>query len=103
MRSLFYLFFWSLMAHHEKSDTNNPNYSSNILQNIDCLIQEALDAKEETIQANQKELLCWRSIEFTIKYKIGAKKIKGMIYADNLIKLLPPDLNEKHYANRLKK
>ncbi|GBB95663.1 hypothetical protein RclHR1_02590008 [Rhizophagus clarus] len=41
-----------------------------------CLIQKAWDAKDEAIQANQKELLCWcfyivefdkKTIEFTIK------------------------------------
>ena len=45
----------SMTARHEKSDTNNP---PNILQNLACLIQEAWDAKNEAIRANQKELLC---------------------------------------------
>ena len=70
----------------------------NILQNLACLIQEAWDAKDEAIRANQKESLCWcsyivefnkKTIVFTIKYKVGEKKAKGMIY-DNLTKLLSP-------------
>ncbi|GES93799.1 hypothetical protein GLOIN_2v1779898 [Rhizophagus clarus] len=85
----------SMTARHEKSDMNNP---PNILQNLACLIQEAWDAKDEAILANQKELLYWCSYiiefnkkitEFMIEYKIGEKKAKGMIY-DNLIKLLRP-------------
>ncbi|RGB29241.1 hypothetical protein C1646_766820 [Rhizophagus diaphanus] len=84
-----------LTAHHEKSYMNNP---PNISQNLACLIQEAWDAKDEAIRANQKELLCWcsyiiefnkKTIEFTIEYKVGEKKAKGMIY-DNLTKLIPP-------------
>ena len=86
----------SMTARHEKSDTDNP---PNILQNLACLIQEAWDAKDEAIRANQKELLCWCSYiiefdkktkEFMIEYKVGEKKAKSMIY-DNLIKLLRPD------------
>ncbi|PKY59408.1 hypothetical protein RhiirA4_482130 [Rhizophagus irregularis] len=85
----------SMTAHHEKSDMDNP---PNILQNLACLIQEAWDAKDEAILANQKELLCWcsyivefnkKTTEFMTEYKIGEKKAKGMIY-DNLIKLLRP-------------
>jgi len=85
----------SMTARHEKSDMDNP---PNILQNLACLIQEAWDAKDEAILANQKELLCWcsyivefnkKTIEFMTEYKIGEKKAKGMIY-DNLIKLLRP-------------
>ena len=79
------------------------------MQNIACLIQEAWDAKDEAIRANQKELLCWHSyivefdkktIEFATEYKVGEKKAKGMIY-DNLIRLLPPGTKREHYANRL--
>ncbi|GES94718.1 hypothetical protein GLOIN_2v1779898 [Rhizophagus clarus] len=85
----------SMTARHEKSDMDNP---PNILQNLACLIQEAWDAKDEAILANQKELLCWcsyivefnkKTTEFMTEYKIGEKKAKGMIY-DNLIKLLRP-------------
>ncbi|EXX58176.1 hypothetical protein GLOIN_2v1849049 [Rhizophagus irregularis DAOM 181602=DAOM 197198] len=85
----------SMTARYEKSDINNP---SNILQNLACLIQKAWDVKDEAILANQKELLCWCSYivefnkkitKFMTKYKIGEKKVKGMIY-DNLIKLLRP-------------
>jgi len=85
----------SMTARHEKSDTDNP---PNILQNLACLIQEAWDAKDEAIRANQKEILCWCSYiiefdkktkEFMIDYKVGEKKAKSMIY-DNLTKLLPP-------------
>ncbi|GBB92816.1 hypothetical protein RclHR1_20600001, partial [Rhizophagus clarus] len=85
----------SMMACHEKSDMDNP---PDILQNLACLIQEAWDAKDEAILANQKELLCWcsyivefnkKTTEFMTEYKIGKKKVKGMIY-DNLIKLLRP-------------
>ena len=64
----------SMMTHHEKSDTDNP---PNILQNLACLIQEAWDAKDEAIRANQKELLYWCSyiIEFDIKlYEIKTVK-----------------------------
>ncbi|RIA92516.1 hypothetical protein C1645_820664 [Glomus cerebriforme] len=84
-----------MMAHHKKSDTDNP---PNILQNLACLIREAWDAKDKAIRANQKELLCWCSYitefdkktkEFMIEYKVGEKKAKSMIY-DNLTKLLPP-------------
>src|ERR1043165_292600 len=76
----------SMTARHEKSDTDNP---PNILQNLACLIQEAWDAKDEAIRANQKELLCWCSYiiefdkntkEFMIEYKVGEKKAKSMIY-----------------------
>ncbi|CAB5393496.1 unnamed protein product [Rhizophagus irregularis] len=87
----------SMTARHEKSDMDNP---PNILQNLACLIQEAWDAKDEAILANQKELLCWfsyivefnkKTTEFMTEYKIGEKKAKGMIY-DNLIKLLRPGI-----------
>ena len=44
-----------ITARYEKSDMDNP---PNILQNLACLIQEAWDAKNEAIRANQKELLC---------------------------------------------
>ncbi|RGB22114.1 hypothetical protein C1646_776612 [Rhizophagus diaphanus] len=85
----------SMTVHHEKSDMDNP---PNILQNLACLIQGAWNAKDEAILANQKELLCWcsyivefnkKTTEFMTEYKIGEKKVKGMIY-DNLIKLLRP-------------
>ncbi len=72
----------SMMACHEKSDTDNP---PNILQNLVCLIQEAWDVKDEAIQANQKELLYWysyiiefdkKTVEFMNEYKVGEKKQK---------------------------
>ncbi|GBC44624.2 hypothetical protein GLOIN_2v1849049 [Rhizophagus irregularis DAOM 181602=DAOM 197198] len=78
------------------------NHMTEISMMASCLIQEAWDAKDEAILANQKELLCWCSYivefnkkitEFMTEYKIGEKKVKGMIY-DNLIKLLR--LGTKH-------
>ena len=74
------------------------------MQNLTCLIQEAWDAKDEAIRANQKEILCWCSYiiefdkktkEFMIDYKVGEKKAKSMIY-DNLTKLLPPGTNKRN-------
>ena len=81
----------SMTARHEKSDTDNP---PNILQNLACLIQEAWDAKDEAIRANQKELLCWcsyiiefdkKTVEFMNEYKVEAK---GMIMTILLISFL---------------
>jgi len=88
-----------MMTRHEKSDMDN---LPNILQNLACLIQEAWDAKDKAIRANQKEILCWcfyiiefdkKTKEFMIDYKVGEKKAKSMIY-DNLTKLLPLGTNK---------
>lgn len=63
--------------------------NSDILQNINRLYENACIAENETVKANQTEILCWSSFivglgksvdEIVIKEKVGMKKHKGQIY-----------------------
>ncbi|RGB22776.1 hypothetical protein C1646_775567 [Rhizophagus diaphanus] len=63
--------------------------SSDVLQNINCLYENACTAENERVKANQVEILCWRNFiieldnsidEIMIKEKVGMKKAKGLIY-----------------------
>ncbi|GES93004.1 hypothetical protein GLOIN_2v1779898 [Rhizophagus clarus] len=84
-----------IIKENARHDAKNAEHEVRIeeLKKNTCLIQKAWDAKDEAIQANQKELLCWcfyivefdkKTIEFTIKYKVGEKKSKR---ARNIYKL----------------
>jgi hypothetical protein len=62
---------------------------SDVLQNINCLYENACTAENERVKANQAEILCWRNFiigldnsidEIMIKEKVGMKKAKGLIY-----------------------
>ena len=59
------------------------------MKNIARLYEDACNAKNETIKANQAEILCWcnfiigldKSVdEIMVKEKLGMKKAKGLIY-----------------------
>ena len=75
---------------HEKNSTTILSVSrSKTLLNLACLYQKACDAEEQTIKANQDEILCWYSyiVEFDNQLKnimkndkVGEKKAKGRIY-----------------------
>ncbi|CAG8701500.1 13440_t:CDS:2 [Acaulospora morrowiae] len=76
--------------------------SSDVLQNINRLFENACIAENERLKANQAEILCWRNFnigldnsidEIMIKEKVGTKKAKGLIYDFILAHILTP--NEK--------
>ncbi|CAG8831454.1 3080_t:CDS:2, partial [Gigaspora margarita] len=63
--------------------------SSDVLQNIKRLYENACTAENERVKANQAEILCWRNFiigldnsidEIMIKEKMSTKKAKGLIY-----------------------
>ncbi|CAG8839910.1 32648_t:CDS:2, partial [Gigaspora margarita] len=63
--------------------------SSDVLQNINRLYENACTAENERVKVNQAEILCWRNFiigldnsidEIMIKEKVGMKKAKGLIY-----------------------
>src|SRR3954464_14898582 len=63
--------------------------NSDVLKNIARLYEDACNAEDETIKANQVEILCWcnfiigldKSVdEIMIEEKVGMKKAKGLIY-----------------------
>jgi hypothetical protein len=75
---------------------------SDVLQNINCLYENACTAENERVKANQAEILCWRNFiigldnsidEIMIKEKVGTKKAKGLIY--DFILAYNPDTKQK--------
>uniref|UniRef100_U9TA06 Uncharacterized protein n=2 Tax=Rhizophagus irregularis TaxID=588596 RepID=U9TA06_RHIID len=82
--------------------------SSDVLQNINRLYENACTAENERIKANQAEILCWRNFiigldnsidEIMIKEKVGTKKAKGLIY--DFILAHNPDTKRKTLYQRI--
>src|SRR5581483_2069784 len=82
--------------------------SSDVLQNINRLYENACTAKNERIKANQAEIWCWRNFiigldnsidEIMIKEKVGTKKTKGLIY--DFILAHNPDTKRKTLYQRI--
>ncbi|CAG8529352.1 123_t:CDS:2, partial [Cetraspora pellucida] len=80
---------------HETSDNckSRPYRAKNIIN----LYQNACNAEESAMKANQEEILCWCLYakefkylvrDFMTKYNIGEKKAKGLVY-DFIIEQLP--------------
>src|SRR5581483_5743127 len=81
---------------------------SDVLQNINCLYENACTAENERVKANQAEILCWRNFiigldnsicEIIIKEKVGTKKAKGLIY--DFILTYNPDTKRKTLYQRI--
>ena len=74
---------------------NNCHENSDVLENIARLYEDACNAEDETIKANQAKILCWcnfiigldKSVdEIMIKEKVGMKKANTCFYIFRTLK-----------------